>query len=286
MQRAPGPARRGRRRGRAAHAPGRLLARRLDERLLRARRAARARGARCCSTAPRASAPCPWTWTSSAATPTRAPGRSGCAAPTAPACCSSAPRLRERLEVSRRGYSNLAKPDAGLDAGLHDDARRFDAASLSAEAAGLRAGRRLAAGVRRLARRARARRRTLRGAVRRARWPSAGASRPRAGQTTLVSFRQRGPRGRARAPRAGGDRAAQHPRAAVAAGVGGGLERRERPRTAAGRARVSATPPAAAEPSGLAPGAPARGRPAAPRSSRGCSPPTPGSCWWRRCGWC
>ena len=44
-----------------------------------------------------------------------------------------APGLRERLRVSRRGYSNLAKPDAGLDAGLHPDARRFDAASLSAE---------------------------------------------------------------------------------------------------------------------------------------------------------
>ncbi len=44
------------------------------------------------------------------------------------------PSLRERLDVSRRGYSNLAKPDAGLDAGLHPDARRFDAASLSAEA--------------------------------------------------------------------------------------------------------------------------------------------------------
>ena len=45
-----------------------------------------------------------------------------------------APELRERLGVSRRGYTNLAKPDAGLDAGLHPDARRFDTASLSAEA--------------------------------------------------------------------------------------------------------------------------------------------------------
>ncbi len=44
------------------------------------------------------------------------------------------PQLLERLEVSRRGYSNLAKPDGGLDAELHPDARRFDAASLSAEA--------------------------------------------------------------------------------------------------------------------------------------------------------
>ena len=44
------------------------------------------------------------------------------------------PELRERLSVSRRGYSNLATPDAGLDAELHGDARCFDAASLSAEA--------------------------------------------------------------------------------------------------------------------------------------------------------
>jgi selenocysteine lyase/cysteine desulfurase len=44
------------------------------------------------------------------------------------------PSLRERLDVSRRGYSNLAEPNAGLDAGVHPDARAFDAASLSAEA--------------------------------------------------------------------------------------------------------------------------------------------------------
>jgi len=41
--------------------------------------------------------------------------------------------LRERLEVSRRGYPNQAHPDAGLDAGVHEDARRFDSMSLSAE---------------------------------------------------------------------------------------------------------------------------------------------------------
>ena len=34
---------------------------------------------------------------------------------------------------TRRGYANLADPDAGLDAGLHEDARRFDTLSLSAE---------------------------------------------------------------------------------------------------------------------------------------------------------
>jgi L-cysteine/cystine lyase len=44
-----------------------------------------------------------------------------------------APALRERLGVPRRGYANMANPDAGLDSGVHPDARRFDAAALSAE---------------------------------------------------------------------------------------------------------------------------------------------------------
>lgn len=44
-------------------------------------------------------------------------------------------RLRERLAVPRRGYPNLADPDEGLDARLHDDARRLDTPSLSAETA-------------------------------------------------------------------------------------------------------------------------------------------------------
>jgi selenocysteine lyase/cysteine desulfurase len=43
------------------------------------------------------------------------------------------PALRERLDVSRRGYGNLADPNAGLDAQLHEDARRFDSLSLNAE---------------------------------------------------------------------------------------------------------------------------------------------------------
>jgi selenocysteine lyase/cysteine desulfurase len=45
-----------------------------------------------------------------------------------------APALRERLAVARRGYANLADPGAGLQAGLHGDARRFDTLSLGAEA--------------------------------------------------------------------------------------------------------------------------------------------------------
>jgi selenocysteine lyase/cysteine desulfurase len=43
------------------------------------------------------------------------------------------PSLRERLRVSRRGYGNLLDPGTGLDARLHEDARRFDTLSLSAE---------------------------------------------------------------------------------------------------------------------------------------------------------
>jgi selenocysteine lyase/cysteine desulfurase len=45
------------------------------------------------------------------------------------------PALRERLAVSRRGYGNLADPNDGLDARVHEDARRFDTMSLSAETA-------------------------------------------------------------------------------------------------------------------------------------------------------
>jgi selenocysteine lyase/cysteine desulfurase len=43
------------------------------------------------------------------------------------------PSLRERVTVSRRGFRNLGDADAGLDAGLKQDGRRFDAMSLSAE---------------------------------------------------------------------------------------------------------------------------------------------------------
>jgi selenocysteine lyase/cysteine desulfurase len=45
------------------------------------------------------------------------------------------PALRERLTVSRRGYTNLADPHAGLDARLHDDARRFNTPARNAEMA-------------------------------------------------------------------------------------------------------------------------------------------------------
>jgi selenocysteine lyase/cysteine desulfurase len=44
------------------------------------------------------------------------------------------PALRERLAVRRRGYGNLHDPNAGLNAQLHQDGRRFDTFALSAEA--------------------------------------------------------------------------------------------------------------------------------------------------------
>jgi selenocysteine lyase/cysteine desulfurase len=43
------------------------------------------------------------------------------------------PELRSRLAVKRRGYGNLADPDQGLQARLHDDGRGLDTLSLSAE---------------------------------------------------------------------------------------------------------------------------------------------------------
>jgi L-cysteine/cystine lyase len=42
--------------------------------------------------------------------------------------------LRERIRIERRGYANLADPEAGLDAVPHEDARSLDTMSLSAEA--------------------------------------------------------------------------------------------------------------------------------------------------------
>jgi L-cysteine/cystine lyase len=44
------------------------------------------------------------------------------------------PELRAELAVSRRGYANLEDPNSGVQARLHEDARRLEAMSLSAEA--------------------------------------------------------------------------------------------------------------------------------------------------------
>ncbi len=43
------------------------------------------------------------------------------------------PELRARLAAKRRGYGNLADPEEGMNARLHEDGRRLDALSLSAE---------------------------------------------------------------------------------------------------------------------------------------------------------
>ena len=44
------------------------------------------------------------------------------------------PELRAQVAVSRRGYANLEDPNSGVAASLHEDARRLETMSLSAEA--------------------------------------------------------------------------------------------------------------------------------------------------------
>lgn len=44
------------------------------------------------------------------------------------------PELRAQVAVSRRGYANLEDPNSGVEASLHEDARRLETMSLSAEA--------------------------------------------------------------------------------------------------------------------------------------------------------
>jgi L-cysteine/cystine lyase len=44
------------------------------------------------------------------------------------------PELRGQIAVSRRGYANLEDPNSGVQARLHEDARRLETMSLSAEA--------------------------------------------------------------------------------------------------------------------------------------------------------
>jgi L-cysteine/cystine lyase len=61
-------------------------------------------------------------------------GQKWCCGPDGSGSLWVAPELRERLAVSRRGYGNLQEANDGLDALVHEDGRRFDAPSLSAEA--------------------------------------------------------------------------------------------------------------------------------------------------------
>jgi selenocysteine lyase/cysteine desulfurase len=61
-------------------------------------------------------------------------GQKWCCGPDGTGMLWVAPALRERLSVPRRGYANLEDPNAGVDARLHENSRRFDTMSLSAEA--------------------------------------------------------------------------------------------------------------------------------------------------------
>lgn len=61
-------------------------------------------------------------------------GQKWCCGPDGTGSLWTSPRLRERLSVPRRGYGNLVAANDGLEAALHEDGRRFDAPSLSAEA--------------------------------------------------------------------------------------------------------------------------------------------------------
>jgi L-cysteine/cystine lyase len=101
------------------------------------------------------------------------------------------PGLRERLKVTRRGYANLADPDAGLEARVHEDARRFDSMALSTETlAGALAATRVleSAGWPALYERARSLAARLASLLtERGREPAAR------GDTTLVSFTSRDP---------------------------------------------------------------------------------------------
>jgi len=61
-------------------------------------------------------------------------GQKWCCGPDGSGALWVAPAFRESLAVSRRGYGNLKEANLGLDAVVHEDARCFDAPSLSAEA--------------------------------------------------------------------------------------------------------------------------------------------------------
>jgi selenocysteine lyase/cysteine desulfurase len=61
-------------------------------------------------------------------------GQKWCCGPDGSGALWVSPGFGERLAVSRRGYGNLKEANDGLDAVVHEDGRRFDAPSLSAEA--------------------------------------------------------------------------------------------------------------------------------------------------------
>jgi L-cysteine/cystine lyase len=63
-----------------------------------------------------------------------AAGQKWLCGPDGSGCLYVSPELRERLEVARRGYGNLADAGSGLAAALQADGRRYDSPALSAEA--------------------------------------------------------------------------------------------------------------------------------------------------------
>ena len=168
------------------------------------------------------------------------PGQKWLCGPDGTGMLYTTPELRERLAVTRRGYANLADPSAGLDACLHEDARRLDTLSLNAETVACA----LAAfgvlerfGWARAARTRPTARRAVRRAARRA-WPR-GGRRGRDGRGRARHARhllQPRPARRARAPHRARGAPARHPRPPLAAGLRRRLERRGGSRAAAGRA--------------------------------------------------
>ncbi len=113
------------------------------------------------------------------------------------------PGLRERLAVSRRGYGNLADPNAGLRGAAARGRPALRLALAERRDGRLRAGGRRAARVGRLGA-VHERARDARRAARRAARASAAAAWPRAGESTLVSFPSADPEGeRARLAEAG-----------------------------------------------------------------------------------
>ena len=88
---------------------------------------------RCCSTAPRAWVRVPVDVRALGCDAYAGAGQKWMCGPDGTGCSIVSARLRERLRVERRGYANLADPNAGLEADPHADARALDSMSLSAE---------------------------------------------------------------------------------------------------------------------------------------------------------
>ncbi len=225
---------RDRRGGRAADAPRRLLARRLDERLARAGRARATLDVPVVLDGAQGVGAVPVDVAALGCDAYAGAGQKWLCGPDGTGMLFTSARAA-RAPGGRRGAATGTSPNPGdgLDARLHPDAPAPGRASPERRDAGLRAGAAFdlleSAGWRG---RARARRASSRSASREL-LAERGRDRRPARCDDARRPSQRRPRRRARPPRAGGGRAARHPRAAVAAGLGRRLERRERPGAAA-----------------------------------------------------